>query len=179
MLDSALSYVSKQAAKQYGRVLFTTHPYLSGVIAISYYFYREDLRRAELSLSSLFAVFLTYNTVVFGFCIAALALAIAIPNEQFLKFISERDEKNRTPYRDLIFVFSWTAVVHWISFVFLFSITIFEGVNYIIPPDNFSILPVFIFYLFAWVQLYALFQFLVNIFTVFEVADLYSQFLSK
>jgi hypothetical protein len=68
-------------------------------------------------LPSLFTGLLSYAAIAFGFCIAGLTLALTLPNYDFsVKMAHEKIAgKDKDAYSDLLFVFSWTAILHWLA----------------------------------------------------------------
>ena len=175
MLDSVLTFARKNAARQWQRIFFTTHPYLSGIIAMIIAFDMFDLS-ITIKLSTLANAFVTYNTVVFGFTATAVALAIAIPNERFVRFLSSGSGKS-TAFRDFLFVLAWNGVVHFLAFFCIIPISA-SGDNWMLDPMSATGMRLY-FFAACWVQLYACFQFLVTTLGVYELADLYAQYVAK
>jgi hypothetical protein len=173
MIETVGTFVSRNLRKQAGRVLITTHPYLSGLIAGYLVFYSG----LELKPFSLASAFLPYDTVVFGFTATAIALAIAIPSERFVTFLSGIKDGS-TPFRDFLFILAWNGLVHIIAF-FLF-------LPFVFLPQEWSVFSsreldwskVYVFVL-LWLQVYACFQFLVTTLGVYELADLYANYCAR
>lgn len=175
MLDSVFIFVQRNAARQWQRILFTTHPYLSGIISMIIAFDMMNLSMT-IKLSTLANAFVTYNTVVFGFTATAVALAIAIPNERFVRFLSNGSSKS-TAFRDFLFVLSWNGAVHFLAFFGIIPV-IASGDGWIL--DSTSNIGMRLYFFFAsWIQIYACFQFLVTTLSVYELADLYAQYVAK
>jgi hypothetical protein len=59
---------------------------------------------------------LNYAAIALGFVLAGLTLILTLPNTQFVDLLwnTKPKKKKHDAYSELIFVFSWTALVHWI-----------------------------------------------------------------
>lgn len=170
MIETAWTFWKKNVRKHRRRILATTHPYLSGIIAFCIVGW-SDVAFKPFVLANFFV---PYDTVVFGFTATAVALSIALPSERFIKFLSQiRD--GGTPFKDFLFILAWNGVVHILAF-FLFIPAIFIGDGVTLSPGtDLSSLRVFMFFV-LWMQFYACFQFLVTTIGVYELADLYGTY---
>lgn len=123
---------------------------------------------------------ITYDALVLSFCVAAVALVIALPNERFARFLaSSAEDKSTSPYQDLVFVFAWTAAVHWGALLFLLVIQLFGLKRQMFPlPTDWDLWSCLLIG-FYFLQIYALMQFFATIRTVWQVGDLYGQFLKS
>jgi hypothetical protein len=173
MIETLGTFVSRNLRKQLGRVLITTHPYLSGVIAIVVVFYSH----LPIRPSSLASSFLPYDTVVFGFTATAIALAIAIPSERFVTFLSSIKDGS-TPFRDFLFVLAWNGLVHILSFFLFLPFIFFPPEWELAPASDLGWAKLYVC-LMLWVQFYACFQFLVTTLGVYELADLYANYVAR
>jgi hypothetical protein len=177
MLDALLPYLGQVLTRHTRRIFATTHPYLALSVPLFVIpWFGDDLGLSALKIGDTITASATYNTVIFGFCAAATALVLAIPNERFLQFISTR-AGSTTPFRDIIFVFSWTGVVHWIAFALSLLCLVFYGNDAIIKITSSTSHEYKLFMIYATAQIYAFLQFLVTMIAVYEVGDLYGKFL--
>lgn len=173
MIETVGVFISRNFRRQVGRVFVTTHPYLSGVIAIGLVFFTS----LSIKPSLLYSVFFPYDTVVFGFTATAIALAIAIPSERFVTFLSGIKD-GTTPFKDFLFILAWNGLVHIVAF-FLFLPFVFLPADWAIDAGKeITCARVYVFIL-LWVQLYACFQFLVTTLGVYELADLYASYCAR
>jgi hypothetical protein len=168
MIDTAWIFWKKNVRKRLGRILATSHPYLSGVIAA----WIVGWSGLSLKPFVLAGFFIPYNAVVFGFTATAVALSIALPSERFIKFLSQIKDGS-TPFKDFLFILAWNGIVHIVAF-FLFIPVIFIG-DVTLAPDGVSPYRIFMFFV-LWVQLYSCFQFFVTTIGVYELADLYGTY---
>lgn len=93
---------------------------LAAVGAASYlYACGSDTRLGDLFASDVGGGVLTYSSLAFGFCLAGLTVALTVPSESFVRFIaSDKVAPNAAALKDLFFVFTWTAFVHWLAIIY-------------------------------------------------------------
>lgn len=175
MIETVWTFCRRGVKPNLYRILATTHPYLSGIIALS--LDRNWLGLTKpVKISDVTGLFVTYDTVVFGFTATAIALAIAIPSTKFIEFLSSiRD--GSTPFRDFLFILAWNGFVHIWAFILLMP-PIILGNDWTAGAPNEWYTRVYIVMM-LWVQMYAVFQFLVTTIGVFELGDLYAKYVSK
>ncbi len=125
---------------------------------------------------------LTYAAIAFGFCIAGLTMALTLDRD-FALDIAKLDEKRKAEgklpegskgaYSDLIFVFSWTAVVHWMTIVASVLGLILSGGEHQILSFGSPAPRRLLVGATAFLCAYGLFQFLITLITLSQVADVY------
>lgn len=170
MIETAWIFWKRNARKHSYRIVATSHPYLSGVLAA----WLVGWSSLTIKPFILAGFFVPYNAVVFGFTATAIALSIALPSERFIKFLSQIKDGS-TPFKDFLFVMVWNGVVHILAF-FLFIPVIFIGDAEMLPSgSDLSPYKIFVFLL-LWVQLYACFQFFVTTLGIYELADVYGTY---
>ena len=175
MIETLWSFY-KRGMRGFGiRLIATTHPYLSGCIAlwVCYYSYHTP---KTIKISTFLSTFVTYDTVVFGFTATAIALAIAIPSTTFLAFLSS-ERNGRSAFRDFLFILAWNGVVHILAFFILFP-AILVGEEWAVDDKSNWSMWIY-FYVLLWSQLYACMQFLVTTIGVHEMGDLYATYITK
>ena len=174
MFVSLQTYFARHVVKRLSRILIAAHPYIAMLAAYILVFKGQDYDIPKLALGSFSSKAISYNTVVFGFCVTAIALIIAIPNSNFLYFVARNRED---AYRDLAFVFSWTGVVHWLAFVTdIYSFVVYGSECNMLSDHTTPYKSAWLFFVVS-LQIYAVLQFLVNLIATFEIADLYGMWL--
>jgi hypothetical protein len=173
MIETLGTFLRKNLRKQVGRIFITTHPYLSGLIS-GLIVFRCGI---EVKMSSVSSVFIPYDTVVFGFTATAIALAIAIPSERFVTFLSGIKDGS-TPFRDFLFVLVWNGLAHILAF-FAFVPFVFISPEWALGASGDLTWVSFYVFIVLWIQFYAGFQFLVTTLAVYELADLYAIYCAR
>lgn len=104
---------------------------------------------ADTSLGDAVAVTIAYAAIAFGFAVAGLTVALTLPDDKFVHHLATAKPKNerlrnnpRKPnaYSDLLFVYSWTALLHWLVIVCSFAMVFGLGYDHRLGGDNVSAL---------------------------------------
>lgn len=173
MIDSLISYIRKDVFPRYHRILFTSHPWLAASVALGaakgYFPISEDLKYFAISSS-----LLTYNTVVIGFCVSAVAICFTF-SKRFSSILCKIKDHDSgfSSYQDLVFVFSWTAMVHMCASVVIIYLYFSHG-DFSLSAEvdgGFS----FVVLILLMVEIYCFLQFFVTIITVHQVANVYAK----
>lgn len=175
MIDSLWSYVSVEVAPRFHRILFTSHPWIAAIgamgICAGYLPVAADTKFYDIS-----GLFLTYDTVVIGFCVTAMAICFSF-SKRFSAILCKAMIAGFSAYEDLIFVFSWTSFIHMISSV-LIIFTYFSLGNFSFFDLINKGFDLFLFFI-LFFQFYSILQFFVTIVTVHQVAKLYAKLVSS
>jgi hypothetical protein len=170
MIETAWTFFRANVRKHSKRIVATSHPYLSGVLAALLVGWSGLL----IKPFTLAGFFIPYDTVVFGFTATAIALSIALPSERFIKFLSQTKD-NSTPFRDFLFILAWNGVTHILAFFMFVPIVFLNDETLAFTGSGFTATKSQIYSFFLlWLQFYACFQFLVTTIGVYELADLYA-----
>lgn len=70
---------------------------------------------ATTTVGAVVIAFLTYAAIALGFSLAGLTLVLTLPSVQFVNWLceSQPSKQKHDSYSDLLFTFSWTALIHW------------------------------------------------------------------
>lgn len=181
MIKPLLSYAKTGLLPRLGRIIFQPQVLLSVAIGTSSFHWGPNLAAAQLKASDVGGMILTYAAIAFGFCITGMALVLTLPSDRFLKTLQKHqsDTKGQSSYLDLLFVFSWTAVCHWLLVVSAIAAILLRGAApaLLTTSDGFG-WRAFLSW-FAGICAYSLIQFLMTVITLSQVGELYSKELSK
>ena len=177
MFDSIWFFARRQLAPRWKRVLGTSHPFAALILGLggaNFPAFQENSAR----VSEFAGALLTYNTVVIGFCVTAMAICFTF-SKRFSTILSKISDNDTgfSAFEDLIFVFSWTSIVHISSLVLILSIYLSGGsveIKYYFN-GNFTWLK----FIGISVQSYAIAQFLVTAIVVHQAAILHSKVSSQ
>jgi hypothetical protein len=121
-------------------------------------------------------ILVAYTATVLGFLIAALAIAITHPSDSLVNTLAQTSLPGRkwsNAYSDLIFVFSWSAFVHWLQTVFIVTMVFtIRSEEPLIPIDPSCGRIMLAAALTASVT-YCLLRFLVSLITIVQVGEVY------
>jgi hypothetical protein len=130
---------------------------------------------SSLKMADATTMLLTYAAIAFGFCIAGMALVLTLPGEAFVSLLMKHKlgRQNQNSYSDLLFVFSWTAIVHWSTVVLsIAAVCIRRTDRTVLNQWDGTGWKVLVGSLVA-LAIYALIQFLMTVITLSEVGRLY------
>jgi hypothetical protein len=124
---------------------------------------------------------LAYAAIVFAFSTGGMALVLTFPNQDFISILmrSKLGRREESAYADLLFVFSWTAIVHWSLLIVAVTTLLIRG------PDS-TILNIWdgagyralVGLLFA-LSFYSVAQFLLTMITLTQVGRVYETQVQK
>jgi hypothetical protein len=145
-----------------------------GVLAA---FFGDRTGANNAKLTDLLIAVLTYASVAFGFCLAGLTVTLTLPSADFTKHLANlrkaKQPPTRNAYSDLLFVFSWTAVAHWLVVTgALVMLATRNGDAHVLPAGASCGLRT-LTGVFLGVLVYALIQFLITLVTLSQVSDVY------
>ena len=140
-------------------------------------------------------VALAYAAVAFGFSLAGLTLALTLPDADFAnelattikgeprsairRFTRKFESDQADAYSELLFIFSWTAIAHWLTVVVSFAFLIKFGFDDVLVPVHASVAHRVAIGIWAFVATYAVSLFLVTLITLSQVGQVYIRRLRK
>jgi hypothetical protein len=177
MIKPLLFYATRGVLPRLWRIVINLGFALSILVAVTCFFQGPYLPAAQLKSSDIGGMILTYAAIAFGFCITGMALVLTLPNDRFLKALQHHkiNDNSQSSYLDLLFVFSWTAVCHWLLVVSGIAIILIRGPapNIMSQSDGFG-WRLFISWFFGLCA-YSLIQFLMTVITLSQLGHLYSK----
>jgi hypothetical protein len=177
MIGAVTDYIQHDVLPRCWRIVFQLQTIVAVALAAATYRYGVSWPIATLKLSDTVTMTLTYAAIALGFCITGMALVLTLPGDRFARFLAKNslpgDKSNS--YLDLLFVFSWTAVTHWLLIVCAICAVFVRGgtgtVLNVLDGRAWKGLVSGI----AGLCLYDLVQFLLTVITLSQVGRLYSR----
>lgn len=157
---------------------------LGGVVAVC----ASNWGIADSSVGDVLTVVLAYAAVAFGFCLAGLTVALTLPDERFVHKLATMKpseqviaKKGRVAnaYSDLLFVFSWTAIAHWLIICFGLILLIACGSSHKLVAGSYDLDERLALGVLSFLVVYALCQFLITLITLSQVGNGYVRELKK
>lgn len=120
------------------RTFFSVHFIASLAFGVALAYFGSGWPIASARLGDVVVAVLSYAAIAFGFSLAGLTLAITLPDIAFVTYLARRTTGtprtreweapgSRSNYANLLFVFSWTAVVHWLAIMVAFGLLAARG----------------------------------------------------
>jgi hypothetical protein len=175
MIGAMRQYSREEVLPRWRRIIW--QPQVAFAVALVWFtsFYGAQLPAAGLKMSELTTIPLTYSAIAFGFCIAGMALVLTLPSEHFVSLLMKHrlGRNTQNSYSDLLFVFSWTAIIHWIAVLMsIIAVCVRGGDRTVLTVDDGVAWRYFVGAI-VGVSLYGLIQFLLTVITLSEVGRLY------
>jgi hypothetical protein len=113
-----------------------------------------------------------------GFCVAGLTISLTFPEPAFTKKLATVSGTT-SPYSDLLFVFSWTAIAHWCAVTTMFLVMLLVDGSSPLLPQGCSRTRLWGVSLIAGLCAYCLCQFLITLVTLSQVGSVYIKHLRE
>ena len=183
MLDAIWQYAKEEAIPRRWRILINGHLFLAMVVGVVIYTSAEGTTFSKLRVGELTGALLTYGAIALGFSLAGLTIALTLPDKEFAKVLAlkvlPKLPSNQNAYSDLLFVFSWTGILHWIVIVLALCFSFLVGQEHQIVPDGAGRLRRSLVAVFATIVIYSVCQFLVTLITLSQVGQSYIEDLRR
>ncbi len=127
-------------------------------------------------------ILVAYTAIALGFLVAALAIAITHPSEPLVATLANTSLPGRessNAYSDLIFVFSWSAIVHWLQIVFIVAIVFTIRSDEPLLPAHPTGSRLVLAGALTFSVVYSLLRFLVSLITLVQVGEVYIRSLQR
>jgi uncharacterized membrane protein len=117
-------YLQKEAWPRRSRILLAGELWGALLVACAVPVLVQSL---TLKVGVLAPVLLTYSSIALGFSLAGFTVCLTLPDKAFAKkLVGTKGADGHDAYSDLLFSFSWTALVHWclivVSLLLLFGL---------------------------------------------------------
>jgi hypothetical protein len=153
------------------------HLWLAIIIGVMIYRWAGHTALSRLKIGEITPALLTYGAIALGFSIAGLTLALTLPDREFAKRLADSVLPKLPPkqnaYSDLLFVFSWTAVLHWMVIIIALCSSVLVGQDQEILPQQAGVGHRLIVSFLVSAVVYSVCQFLVTVITLSEVGQTY------
>ncbi|HSE19223.1 MAG TPA: hypothetical protein VLB46_19330 [Pyrinomonadaceae bacterium] len=175
MIKALAWYLRHEVRPRIGSI-FDSVFWIAAICGAIFGFWGAHLVPKTTTAGTIAIALLTYAAIALGFSLAGLTLVLTLPNTSFVTLLyqTKPQRKKHDSYSDLIFVFSWTAIVHWL--IVFVSIVLVLFVN----PQQ----PAFELEknrlcsgVTTGLAIYALCQFLVTLITLAQVGKTYTDHL--
>jgi hypothetical protein len=115
--------------------------------------------------------FIAYAAIAMGFCVGGMTIALTLPDRIFVQKLAtlEIPGKAGNALSGLLFVFTWTAVVHWLAIMALLIAMVSNGGNPNAIVANLAPVGRVLLGCVGFICCYALFQFLITVLTLAHV----------
>lgn len=181
LLGAFAGFCRREIVPRYKDILFTDDFILAAALAVGIGWFGHRWLSGAPKSADLAVAFLAYAAIALGFCVGGMTIALTLPDRAFTEKLAkfEIDGKTGNALSGLLFVFTLTAVVHWIAICWLVGVLVFDGGDgrsFVTDP---SITHRVMIGVTTFLCAYGLFRFLITVLTLAHVGRLYINQLRK
>ncbi len=175
MLKTLWQYLHQEVGTRLGEIVLTSEVVLAIITALAVALKSEVVFHENPKVADVAPVLLSYAAIALGFCVAGLTVSLTLPDRVFAEHLVQSKPKHlrHDSYSDLLFVFSWTAVCHWLSIVGLVGAVLFAPKGQSLMPYGASLQYRWAAGVLTFTCTYSFFQFLITLITLSQVGTVY------
>jgi len=179
MLRPLKQYLLDEGVPRWRSIILTPETFIAILVSAVFLLY-GDQWFDKPKIGDLTTGLIAYASIALGFCVAGLTISLTLPDRDFASKLAtlKRPGESTNSYSDLLFVFSWTAVVHWAAVLLLFVVILLSESNTTLLPAGHSRTRAWIVALIAGWCTYCLCQFLITLITLSQVGAVYIKHLA-
>lgn len=181
MIKASHSYITREVFPRWKTILIASDFWIAVIIGISVGLWGDCISLGSSKIASGAVAILTYAAIALGFCLAGLTLTLTLPNSDFVKKLATTTPpKSKTnSYSNLLFVFSWTAILHWILVVIsVLALVFFDSDAQLLLNSATAVRRIIVGLTFFYIS-YGLFHFLITLITLSQVGSVYIKIIEK
>lgn len=177
MIGDVYSYSRKVVRPQLKSIVSSSEFWIAIVIGVIAGLCGGRTIPTTTTTSNVAVAFLTYASIALGFSLAGLTLTLTLPNDGFVRLLATTTSEHRTTdsYTNLLFVFSWTAVIHWVLVVVMVVLVLFVKPDQPAFEDSHQLQTGLV----SGLSAYCLFQFLLTLIALAQVGGVYTGHIQK
>jgi hypothetical protein len=181
MISTLLNYFGREVIPRWRKVLLTSEFAIALVVGALLARFGPVLLGAKPTVNEFVSAVAAYAAIAMGFCVAGMTIALTLPNQDLMLRLANKeiDGSHGNALSGLLFVFSWTAFVHWTAVVITLVSLVVAGSDQGLFPPGVSLVRRAVFGSLGGFVLYCLFQFVITIITISQVGEVYIKELRK
>jgi hypothetical protein len=181
MIKPIFQYLRDEGAPRWSNIVIAPETFISVLTGYAFMHFGWKWFSTSPKVADLTTGMIAYAAIALGFCVAGLTISLTLPDHDFASQLACRKEPDErtNAYSDLLFVFSWTAIVHWGALVSLFAVLLFNEGSSALVPTGCSFLRKSSISAVAAICTYCLCQFLITLITLSQVGRVYIQHLVR
>jgi hypothetical protein len=178
MLRTLKSYFCEDLWTRKKKILMGSELYLSILVAAACVIAG---RSNGFTFTDFSAAYLAYAAISMGFCLAGLTLALTLPDASFAEELATTHTKSsmHDSYTNLLFIFSWTAMTHWLAVVATMIVLIRCGSTSQVLMEDSSLQRKIAVGVLMFTVIYSFCHFVVTLGTLSQVGKVYIRRLKK
>jgi hypothetical protein len=181
MIQAIWDYFRKEVGPRWRQLLLTSEALIAIVAGWLFSWLGPSSLGSKPLLNEFVTATAAYDAIALGFCVAGMTIALTLPNPELMRRMAKKEIKglHGNALSGLLFVFSWTAFMHWIAIVLLLVALVFGGSDKGLLAADASALRRWLIGGLISFNLYCLLQFLITVVTLSQVGNVYIDDLRK
>lgn len=175
MIGALFQYLWDEMRPRFFKIVSSADFILAGLLGVAMSLWGHRLGLANAKIIDVTTALLTYAAIAFGFCLSGLTLALVLPDLDFARLLAKSHVEATAPssYSNLMFVFSWAALIHWVDLVAAVTLFAYCGSDAKVLPINASHIHHIGIGIFTFLSIYAICRFLVALITLSQIGRVY------
>lgn len=182
MISALLAFLQREALSRTRTIVVSSEVAIALAGGILGVVFADDLAIGHTATGDVVFVVRAYAAIAFGFSVAGLAVVLTAPDRVFASRLAWSDPvtpgiadkpPKRNSYSNLLFIFSWTAIAHWLVVIVSLAVLVGLGSETALLPEGSSLKHSVTIGLLVGVTIYAVELFLVTVVTLSDVGDTY------
>jgi hypothetical protein len=119
MIKPLIQYFRDEGVPRLRKIIIAPESLVAVVVGGAFLKWGDKFFSQSPKIGDLATGLIAYTAIALGFCVAGLTISLTLPDQDFAtKLACPKKENDPTnAYSDLLFVFSWTAISHWLALV--------------------------------------------------------------
>jgi hypothetical protein len=180
MISALFAFARREAFPRAGMIVISSEFAIALAGAVLFVIFGDELAIGRSATGDIVFAVLAYAAIGFGFAVAGLTVVLTAPDRVFASRLAWSDPSISgiadTPpannsYSTLLFIFSWTALAHWLVVIVSLTVLAALGSDTALLAEGSSFRHSAAVGLLAGVTVYAVELFLVTLITLSDVGD--------
>jgi hypothetical protein len=183
LISALLDFWRSEVFPRLRRTFISTEVAIAATLATIFAALGADAGVAAANTGDIVLILLAYAGIAFGFSVAGLTLVLTAPDRAFASELAWSDPgreagiasapPKQSSYANLLFIFSWTAIMHWLVVVGALALLLALGKDSRFLADASSARHRVGVGVLAFFTVYAVELFLITVITLTQVGEAY------
>ncbi len=181
MISTLLSYVRREVLPRWKTIFLTSEFILAIIVALVIGIFGPKTLNSKPTINEFVTAIAAYAAIAMGFCVAGMTIALTLPSKELMERLATKQISglHGNALSGLLFVFSWTAFVHWVAVLAMLTGLLIGGSDQAVLPENASVARRAVAGITGGFVLYCLCQFAITIITISQAGEVYIGELQK
>lgn len=181
MIETLVSYLKREVIPRWRTVFFTSEFLVALAVTAAVGYWGPNTFNGKPTVNEFVTAVAAYAAIAMGFCVAGMTIALTLPSKELMEQLAVREIRglHGNALSGLLFVFSWTAFVHWLAVVAMLTALVVAGSDQSLLAAQASMARRAMIGTICGFVIYCLCQFAITIITISQVGEVYIEELKK